>query len=413
MPSPAEPTNSQPPFLDAKPLPGATPDQKKRATRVWRRHRGSTDALIGHKRALHVTGREDRAFLRAMSEAFSYHYLGSLDFQRLCAEQNFFPWDLKRTEQIPEIPYFFVTALKYHEVMSVDPERVVLTLKSSGTSGQTSAIYLDRTSLRRIKRIVRHIYHDLGMVSNVRTNYLCFTYDPEVAKDVGTAFSDKLLTDLTRVNHVCYAIAWDEQKNDWHLDVDRVARTLERFETAQKPFRVLGFPAHTWSVLQQIVEERGRNFRFGPNSFVITGGGWKNFDDQRIDKRVFREQVGRWLGIPTRNVRDLYGMVEHGVPYCECEEWRMHVPSLSRVYVRDPLTLKILPAGRPGLLHFVTPYHHSFPAISLLTTDRGILHPECRCGRKTPVVQLLGRAGVTKHKGCAIAALKVGVGKEA
>lgn len=346
-----------------------------------------------------------------MQEAFAFHYLACPEFQLLCEDQDFFPWSLRSSDELHRIPYFFVTALKYHQVKSLPDEQIVLTLKSSGTSGQTSAIYLDRTSLRRIKRIVRHIYRDFDMVTKVKTNYLCFTYDPEVAKDVGTAFSDKLLTGLTRVNHVCYAIVWDETKSDWHLDVARVAEALERFESSGRPFRILGFPAHTWSVLKEITEARGKNFRFGPRSFVITGGGWKNFDHQQIDKNVFREQVGRWLGIPARNVRDLYGMVEHGVPYCECENWRMHIPNYSRVFVRDPATLELLPNGEAGLLQFVTPYHNSFPAVSLLTTDRGVVHPDCRCGRQSPTLTLLGRAGVTKHKGCAISALKIGSGK--
>lgn len=388
--------------------PLATSRMLSRAEAVWRRYRGATDALVGLKRGLTVTSRQDRAFLRAMQEAFAFHYMGNDMLQRLCEERRFFPWDLRRQEQIPEIPYFFVTALKYHEVRSVPEEEIVLTLRSSGTTGQTSAIYLDRTSLRRIKRIVRHIYLDLDMVSKVRTNYLCFTYDPEVAKDVGTAFSDKLLTGLTRVNHVCYAIVWDQERNDWHLDVERVARHLERYEESGRPFRILGFPAHTWRVLEEIVGKRGRPFRFGPKSFVITGGGWKNFDNQQIDPEVFREQVGRWLGIPARNVRDLYGMVEHGVPYCECEKNNMHVPCYSRVYARDPVTLEVLPPGQAGLLQFVTPYHRSFPAVSLLTTDRGAVFSGCRCGRPSPVLKLLGRAGVKKHQGCAIAALRVG-----
>lgn len=390
--------------------PEATEKQKHLAQKVWQRYRGSTDSLIAVKRGLKMEGREKRAFLRAMKEAFAHHYLGSTAFQRLCGESDFFPWDLKRWEQLADIPYFFVTALKYHEVRSLPLDEIVLTLRSSGTSGQTSAIYLDRTSLRRIKDVVRHIYLDLGMVNKVKTNYLCFTYDPEVAKDVGTAFSDKLLTGLTRVNHTCYAIVWDQEKEDWNLDVERVARHLERYQESGRPFRVLGFPAHTWRVLQEIVEKRGKPFRFGPRSFVITGGGWKNFDSQEIDKRVFRESVGRWLGIPTANVRDLYGMVEHGVPYCECEKWRMHVPCFSRVLVRDPSTLEVLPAGKAGLLQFLTPYHNSFPAISLLTTDRGVVYEGCRCGRDAPVLKLLGRAGVKKHQGCAIAALRVGGG---
>lgn len=386
----------------------ATPAMLNRAEAVWRKYRGATDSLIGQKRGLNVTGRQDRAFLSAMQEAFAFHYLGNDMLQRMCRERDFFPWNLRRQEQIPDIPYFFVTALKYHEVKSVPEEEIVLTLRSSGTTGQTSAIYLDRTSLRRIKRIVRHIYLDLDMVTKVKTNYLCFTYDPEVAKDVGTAFSDKLLTGLTGVNHVCYAMIWDQDRQDWHLDVDRVARHLERYEASGRPFRVLGFPAHTWSVLEQIVNVRGKPFRFGPRSFVITGGGWKNFDNSQIVPEVFREQVGRRLGIPAQNVRDLYGMVEHGVPYCECEKHRMHVPCFSRVYVRDPVTLEVLPPGEAGLLQFVTPYHRSFPAVSLLTTDRGTLSANCPCGRHSPVLKLLGRAGVKKHQGCAIAALRVG-----
>ena len=47
------------------------------------------------------------------------------------------------------------------------------------------------------------------MTSREVTNYLAFTYDPGVAKDLGTAFSDELLTRLTRVGEVHYAIRPD------------------------------------------------------------------------------------------------------------------------------------------------------------------------------------------------------------
>lgn len=385
----------------------ASSAQKQRALSLWREVRGATDALIGGRRGLHIRHKDDMLFLRSMQEAFAYHYLANGAFQGLCLDRGFHPWHLRRLEQLPDIPYFFVTALKYHEVASVPPEQVVLTLRSSGTTGQTSAIVLDRTSLRRIRRIVHHIYGDLGMRDRRRTNYLCFTYDPEVAKDVGTAYSDKLLTSLTRVQQVCYAIAWCPERQDWHLDSARVQQALDRFEASGRPFRLLGFPAHTWAVLQEIVARRGRPYRFGPLSYVITGGGWKGFDGQAIPQAEFREGVSRALGIPKAHVRDLYGMVEHGIPYCECERHHMHVPRYSRVFVRDPATLEVLGPGQTGLLHFVTSYHHSYPAISLLTTDYGQIRERCPCGRLSPVVLLEGRAGRTKHKGCAIHALKV------
>lgn len=385
----------------------ASARQLQLAQKVLAASKGSTDALIGGRKGLHIYAKDEGLFLRSMQEAFAYHYLASTNFQALCLDADFHPWQLKRNEQIPWIPYFFVTALKYYSVASVAEENIALTLKSSGTSGQTSAIVLDRTSLRRIRRIVHHIYGDLGMKNKRFTNYLCFTYDPEVAKDVGTAYSDKLLTSLTKAKDIFYAIEWSQAKSDWNLDSARVQETLERFEMTKLPFRLLGFPAHTWQVLKEIALRRKKNFSFGPLSYVITGGGWKNYDGESIEKHVFREEVAKILGIPRANVRDLYGMVEHGVPYCECEKHNMHVPRYSRVYVRDPVNLELLPPGKSGLLQFVTSYHHSFPAISLLTTDYGHIGPACACGRPSPVLVLEGRAGIAKHKGCAINALKV------
>ena len=386
---------------------GTAPNYLARAEKVYRRYKGSTDALIGGRRGLHIRRKDEELFLASMKEAFAYHYLGSTAFQALCQDSEFFPWSLRRSEQLPLIPYFFVTALKYYSVASVPPDEIVLTLQSSGTTGQTSKIVLDRTSLRRIRRVVHHIYGDLGMRDQRRTNYLCFTYDPKVAGDVGTAYSDQLLTSLTKVQDVFYAIEWDEAKNDWHLDSHRVEEALDRFEASGRPFRLLGFPAHTWDVLNEIVARRGRPYRFGPLSYVITGGGWKGYDGRAIAKPDFREGVANALGIPRVNVRDLYGMVEHGVPYCECEYHAMHVPRYSRVFSRDPVTLEVLPHGQSGLLHFVTSYHHSYPAVSLLTTDYGYTLEKCRCGRSSPILVLEGRAGLTKHKGCAINALKV------
>lgn len=386
---------------------GASLAQLERAKRVYSDHRGATDSLIGGRRGLHISKKDERLFFQSMQEAFAYHYIASPPFQALCADAAFYPWTFRHESQISAIPYFFVTALKYHAVASVSPEEIVLTLKSSGTTGQTSSIGLDRTSLRRIRRIVHHIYHDLGMKNEHWTNYVCFTYDPEKAHDVGTAYSDKLLTSLTKTAEVFYAIEWSEEKRDWYLDGEKVQWALDRFEATGRPLRLLGFPAHTWEVLTTIIARRGRPYAFGPRSFVITGGGWKGFAGAEIAKDEFRESVARMLGIPRNHVRDLYGMVEHGVPYCECEFFRMHVPRYSRVFVREPATLKLLPEGETGLLHFVTSYHHSYPAISLLTTDYGHLGPPCPCGRTSPVLVLEGRAGVTKHKGCAIHALKV------
>ncbi len=378
----------------------------RRARRVLARHRGATDRLLAQRSAFSAGRRQDGFFLEAMQENFAHHFLGCPLYRARCLQVGVVPGDLRTVADLPRIPYLFVTVFKRNTLITGDPAKVRLSLTSSGTRGERSAIHLDARSLRRIRRIVHNIYRDLKMTSREVTNYLAFTYDPAVAKDLGTAFSDELLTRLTRVGEVHYAIRPDGA-GGWHLDREACFEALERFEREGSAFRMLGFPAHAWEVLQAYERERGRTLRFPNRSYVLTGGGWKTLGDREIPKPLFRAEVSRILGIPENHIRDLYGMVEHGVPYTECEAGRMHVPIHSRVLVRDPGTLTLLPPGETGLFHFLTPYLSSFPALSLLNTDLGHLERDCPCGREAPVLVLEGRGGVTRHKGCALAALDI------
>jgi len=366
------------------------------------------DALIACRDAFSFSPEGDLSFLKAMKTAFSYHFRNCVPFRRLCIHRGFTPDDLKGYQDVFSIPWLFVNVLKEHTFVSVKPERVHLVLSSSGTTGTRSAISLDRRSLRRIRKIVWNIYASFGMASKDEdVNYLLFNYDPRVAKDLGTAYSDRLLTGLTSVNKVYYAIQYDSRKGGFELNRAGCCNALERYSKAGLPMRIVGFPSFLYDVLSQYMRERRAPFSFGDRSFVIIGGGWKTLGDREVPKDRFRREVSEWLGIPAQNIRDLMGMVEHGVPYCECEEGRFHVPIYSRAIVRHPMTLEALPFGEKGLLHLFTPYHSSYPAVSLLTTDVAIMHDRCECGRNGLWFELLGRGGVRKHRGCAIAALDI------
>ncbi len=102
----------------------------------------------------------------------------------------------------------------------------------------------------------------------------------------------------------------------------------------------------------------------------------------------------------------MFGMVEHGIPYVDCELGRLHIPNFSRVYIRDPKTMNILKNGSKGLIHFLSSYNTSYPSISLLTTDWGLIE-ECSCKLGGPTLKILGRAGVSKHQGCALKSLEL------
>ena len=116
--------------------------------------------------------------------------------------------------------------------------------------------------------------------------------------------------------------------------------------------------------------------------------------------------VEEMLGIPATNCRDGYGSTEHSVPYFECPNHHFHIPVYSRMLIRDVKTLKPLPYGEAGFANFITPHLMSVPAVSVLMGDMAVLHEagECGCGIQTPFMEIIGRAGTSKGKSCAITA---------
>jgi hypothetical protein len=141
------------------------------------------------------------------------------------------------------------------------------------------------------------------------------------------------------------------------------------------------------------------------DSWVQTGGGWKTHADEEIPKDDFRKLIEERLGIPSHHVRDLFGMVEHGIPYVDCELGNMHIPNFARVYIRSAKG-ELLPLGEKGLIHFICSYNRSYPCLSVLSTDYGKIE-NCSCSIGGPILKILGRAGKSKHKGCAIKATEL------
>jgi len=369
---------------------------------------GAVDHLIAHPGVFTFDREGDARFRAAMAENFDHHYHNCPLYRQLCDREGFTPAQLDSGGDLFAIPRIFVDVFKSRQLLSIDPAQVSLVLTSSGTGGHKSAMYLDDITLSRIRAIVHGIYNAYGMKNpTTPTNYLCFTYDTAHAADVGTAFSDDLLSSLTPLKRVVYALTWREDSGTFELDREACQRALEEFAEDRAPLRILGFPSFAHDVLGRYCGSGGRAFSFGSDSFVITGGGWKTLGGKEIPRPQFKQDLGRWLGIPPQNVRDLYGLVEHGVPYCECESGNLHVPQYSRALARDPATLEALPPGQTGLLHLYTPYLNSVPGLSLLTSDLGRVETGCACGRNAPFLVLEGRAGVRKHKGCAITALEI------
>jgi phenylacetate-coenzyme A ligase PaaK-like adenylate-forming protein len=190
------------------------------------------------------------------------------------------------------------------------------------------------------------------------------------------------------------------------FDFAGVLAALKRFEKSGLPVRLFGFPAFLNETLERL-EHLGITLNLHPDSLVFLGGGWKGKASKAIPKNDLYARTTKLLGIPDERLRDGFGSVEHCIPYVECAHHEFHVPVWSEVIIRDIHTLNPIEKNKVGFLSFVSPYMTSMPAHAVTMGDLASLHDKCPCGNERPYFRLIGRAGTTQNKSCAIAAAEI------
>ncbi len=338
--------------------------------------------------------------VEAVKESAKYHYANNSSFKLLLDDSSLSVDSISSEEDIKNLPAISVFAMKNHLLLSDSPDNAVLKMTSSGTSGLKTQSWMNQESVDRAQAMLRSIWEQENLVSTEPTNYLLFVYNPNQAKDLGVAFSAKNRTQFAPPHKVEYAINQNES-GDWEFDKKRVYEILIEYQKSGLPVRILGITGFIYEFIDFLNQNAW--LKMPNNSFVFTTGGWKAAEDKKVTREVFQEQASQRLGIPIQNIRDGFGMAEHGAPYWQCSHHRLHVPAFCRVVVVEPVNLKPLSDGEFGLLKLITPYNTMMPNLSILTTDMGRIHSDpCPCGWSSPSFEISGRAGLSKNKGCAI-----------
>ncbi|MGW0518703.1 LuxE/PaaK family acyltransferase [Crossiella sp. NPDC003009] len=348
----------------------------------------------------------DELFVAAMNESNAWHAARSPFFDSL--------WQSKGRPQLESIvdiqrqPFVHANFFKMHEVVSIPREQVKLHVTSSGTTGQKSQMFFDEWTLRAGQRMVARIFDHYGWIDDSRAvDYLIYTYQPRPGLNLGASFTDNYLCDFAPVNRVEHALPSTGTGHEF--DAFGAIRSLLRSASDGVPVRILGFPAFLSFTLDRMRNMGMKPIQLDPASLVVFGGGWKGNADKQVSKPELYGKIADQLGIPDERIRDGFGSVEHSVPYMECARHNMHVPVWSRVLIRSVRELAPLGYGEPGYLQFVSPFITSAPAQSVLMGDLASLHApeECGCGAPTPWFKILGRAGLSRNKSCAIAAAEL------
>ncbi len=363
------------------------------------------DKLFEVQDAINHTKKSNQLFFEAMKEAFLYHYKNNEVYKNICDQENFDINTLESYDDLYKIPHIIVDAFKWHDLLSIDKSKVVATFTSSGTSGQKSHISWDEASKNRQAKMRENIVKSYGLVSDKAVNYLIFAYSPKVSEGKGAAHAHQMYSTFAPANKKFFAIDADKNGKAYFSE-ELSIRYFEELSKDDLALRIIGFPAFIYDTLLYMKKENIR-FNFPKDSLIIIAGGWKSAQNRAIPFDEFCSLTKEFLGIDNSQIRDVYGFVEHGVPYITCKHNHFHVPIYSKAYTRKPGTLEVLQNGEKGLLQVLTPYNYAQPNLSILATDYAVIHSECPCGIKGEYIELKGRAGLKKHEGCAISATEL------
>lgn len=343
-------------------------------------------------------------FNQAMQENIIYHSERNDFYRRLIANENV---DLTKPINLKKLPSIIATFFKRNEIRSIEDKDVAVHLTSSGTTGQKSQMFFDEWTIRSAQDMVAKIFKHYDWISSEKVNYLLYTYETERDSKLGTAYTDNFLAGFAPANHVELALKLNSSGKH-RFDLHGCIKTLQDYAREGLPVRIFGFPAFFHATLEEM---RARNIKIElhPESLVFLGGGWKGLADKQVNKLETYKLATEILAIPDERLRDGFGSVEHCIPYVECEKHEFHVPVWSQVEIRDLKTREVLPLNQAGFLTLISPYITSVAANSVMMTDKATLHAadECPCALKTPFFRLLGRAGVSRSKSCAVAAAEL------
>ncbi len=355
-------------------------------------------ALMKYRRKLFaaktMSGRDCPGLLAAaVKENVAYHRAHNPAYRRLLDGMGF---DAAHFDRFSQLPFLTTAFLKGQDL---NTKRSFYMAQSSGTSGKKSAVSYAPDDLPVLLKTAVHAMARRGLFSAKPVNYVMLGYRyhrGNQAQTMRTAYLGTLMAPALRKR---FALEWRD--GAYQPRLEGLLEDLVKFSRSSFPCRILGFPSYLFFLLERM-EERQIRLTMPAGSKILLGGGWKQFTQEEVEKAELYRLVRERLGIEEEDIVEIFAAVEHPVIYCDCPRHHFHVPAFARIVIRDVHSLKPLPMGEPGLIHFVSPILKGSPVVSIMTDDIGVLHPgsACGCGDPAPFFTVLGRAGLSEIKTC-------------
>jgi Acyl-protein synthetase, LuxE len=387
---------------------------------------------------------------KAIKYAFTRHYTLSDFYRRYCDKRGVTPDDLKINDDLDKIPLIPDVTFKQHpsgedfahwiaNIFTGELPTVVIDTPnptfddvidafnaaglevsySTGTSGHHSVIPRDKRTFWSFEYAMTKmrlgLFDELGTDHSLslfprptQTNLYAgkvMKFQSEIYKDHHFALDFKISSDLA----LTAMTGKDRQANapqsarEMMRKIFEVSiKWLERYEKTTDTIMLFAPPALFFAFLDTL-EREGKRFEFGERGMVLTGGGWKTSENERISAEGFRKRVGQILGIPETGCIDGYGMVEMNAGFVSCPEGHYyHLPYTSLKPLVLDSSFTPVSFGEWGRFAFLDALAGSYPGF-IITGDQARMLEHCPvCDRPGPVLdQVIQRAPSEEMRGCA------------
>lgn len=310
------------------------------------------------------------------------------------------PIDFRGAQRIADLPYLPVGVFKADPPLAlVAPEKIVRTLASSATTGQSpSRVVLDAQTSRRMAKGVTAIIRDF--VGPARRPYLVIDTPESLAGGAQLGARAAAIQGLRNFATDIVCCLKSNEPDEPLIDEPKL-RAFAR-QVGEGDALAYGFTYVVWRHLVQPLRAQGVTLHM-PNVRLLHSGGWKRLQEQAVARAAYAAGVAGLFGCPAENVVDFYGMVENvGVIYPDCAHGNKHAPAFAEVIIRDPLTLHPVQVGEQGLVQVCSALATSFPGFAVLTDDIAeVIHYDgCPCGRRGIGFRFVKRVPKAELRGC-------------
>ncbi len=329
-------------------------------------------------------------FTKYMNELTRYHYQNSAEYQKMLNGLSYSQENFYQLEDLPMLP---IGLFKEYELCSVPKDKIVRTMKSSGTSGQKqSKVLLDTATTRAQTRCLSYIIADF--IGNKRLPMIIL--DSEIVKKDPRLFSARgagIIGFSMFGRDVFFAL-----DNDMNLRVDELKDFIAKHNDSN--IILFGYTYIVWKFFQQVLADKNI-FLDIAKGFLFHIGGWKKLIAEAVTADIYRDSLKKVCG--NIQVQDYYGMAEQlGSVFVECEHGHKHCSIFSDIITRRAKDFSACDIGEVGIIELMSVLPSSYPGHIILTEDEGRIlgEDDCPCGRKGKYFEILGRVKQAEIRGC-------------